>query len=172
MTDQPRDRIEGLEPEKLMRAALRASLQSSSSSPNANERSAKDELELRAEIEARLPDLELLELLGRGGMGSVFRARQRKLDREVALKVVYPDPEHRQEFADRFEREARALARLNHPNLVSIFDYGQDGGFGWLRPKRSRWCPRSATRCSTRTTRASSTATSSPRTSCSTTRAA
>tara|TARA_R110002072_G_scaffold2288_6_gene18906 strand:- start:548 stop:2494 length:1947 start_codon:yes stop_codon:yes gene_type:complete len=132
MTDQPRDRIEGLEPEKLMRAALRASLQSSSSSPNANERSAKDELELRAEIEARLPDLELLELLGRGGMGSVFRARQRKLDREVALKVVYPEPEHHQEFADRFEREARALARLNHPNLVSIFDYGQDGGFGWL----------------------------------------
>ncbi len=132
MTDQPRDRIEGLEPKKLMHAALHASLHPTSSSPNANERSAKDELELRAEIEARLPDLELLELLGRGGMGSVFRARQRKLDREVALKVVYPDPEHHQEFADRFEREARALARLNHPNLVSIFDYGQDGGFGWL----------------------------------------
>ncbi|MFT5291684.1 MAG: serine/threonine protein kinase [Planctomycetota bacterium] len=87
---------------------------------------------VRAEIESHLPDLEVLDLLGEGGMGSVWRVRQRKLDRVVALKVLSFEGEGVAQLALRFEREAQALARLTHPNIVSIHDYGRDGGFCWL----------------------------------------
>jgi predicted Ser/Thr protein kinase len=128
MSDHPSERIEGLEPTRLFRAALG----DADLDPDAIERAAEEERRVRAEIEQRLPDLELLELLGRGGMGFVYRARQKQLDRVVALKVVAPDAERQADFAERFAREAQALARLNHPNLVTVYDYGQDGPFGWL----------------------------------------
>ena len=83
-------------------------------------------------VAAAFPQLEILELLGRGGMGFVFKARQPKLDRFVALKLL-PDKLARDpHFAERFSREARMLARLNHPGIVSIFDFGQSGGFCFL----------------------------------------
>jgi serine/threonine protein kinase len=128
MSDHPGERIEGLEPTRLFRAALG----DADLDPDAVERAAEEERRVRAEIERRLPDLELLELLGRGGMGYVYRARQKQLDRVVALKVVAPDAGTQADFAERFAREAQALARLNHPNLVTVYDYGQDGPFGWL----------------------------------------
>ncbi|MCZ6477481.1 MAG: protein kinase, partial [Gemmatimonadetes bacterium] len=128
MSDDAKDRIEGLEAKELFRRALG----DASGDPDAAERAAEEERRVRAEIEDRLPDLELLELLGRGGMGYVYRARQKKLDREVALKVIAPQAEQQADFAERFAREARALARLNHPNLVAVYDYGQDGPFSWL----------------------------------------
>ena len=79
------------------------------------------------------PQLELLELLGRGGMGAVYKARQRELNRLVALKVLPADKAERDPaFAERFAREARALAALNHPNIVTVFDHGQAGGHCWL----------------------------------------
>ncbi|MFL5574511.1 MAG: protein kinase domain-containing protein [Gemmatimonadaceae bacterium] len=68
---------------------------------------------------------ELLELLGRGGMGIVFRARETALDREVALKVLALDPLLAPEAYERFEREARLAARLDHPGIVPIFSVGQ-----------------------------------------------
>jgi eukaryotic-like serine/threonine-protein kinase len=74
------------------------------------------------------PQLEILELLGRGGMGAVYKARQRGLDRLVALKILPPDVGTDVAFAERFQREGKALAQLNHPNIVSIYDSGQVDG--------------------------------------------
>ena len=73
--------------------------------------------------------LEILELIGHGGMGSVFKARQPKLDRFVALKILSADPEAKPLFAERFAREGKLLARLNHPNIVAVDDFGQSDGF-------------------------------------------
>jgi tRNA A-37 threonylcarbamoyl transferase component Bud32 len=81
-----------------------------------------------AELAGRFPQLEILELLGRGGMGAVYKARQTKLDRLVALKVVTPEAARDPAFAERFAREARAMARLNHPNIVGVHDYGEVDG--------------------------------------------
>ena len=71
------------------------------------------------------PDLEILELLGHGGMGAVYKSRQTKLDRLVALKIIRPESADDPAFAARFQREARTLARLNHPNIVAVYDFGE-----------------------------------------------
>src|SRR5260370_4050948 len=73
------------------------------------------------------PQLEILELLGQGGMGAVYKARQPGLDRLVALKILPPEAVRDPAFAERFSREARALAKLNHPNIVSVYDSGKAG---------------------------------------------
>ena len=83
-------------------------------------------------VAAAFPHLEIIELLGRGGMGFVFKARQPNLDRFVALKLLPEKLARDPQFAERFTREARVLARLNHPGIVSIFDFGQTGGFYYL----------------------------------------
>jgi serine/threonine protein kinase len=70
------------------------------------------------------PQLEIIELIGQGGMGAVYRARQPALDRLVALKILAPRPGSDHGFTERFTREARALARLNHPNIVAVHDFG------------------------------------------------
>ena len=77
------------------------------------------------ELAAYFPDLEILELVGRGGMGVVYKARQKRLDRLVALKILSPSVGKDPAFAERFTREARALAMLNHPNIVTVHDFGQ-----------------------------------------------
>jgi predicted Ser/Thr protein kinase len=71
------------------------------------------------------PQLQVLRLLGAGGMGAVYQARQPALDRLVALKVLPPGSSHGASFPERFTREARALARLNHPNIVAVHEFGQ-----------------------------------------------
>jgi len=78
-------------------------------------------------LAALFPQLEILGLLGHGGMGAVYKARQRGLDRLVALKILPPQVSAEPAFAERFAREARALARLSHPNIVTVFDLGQSG---------------------------------------------
>ena len=78
-----------------------------------------------AELAAYFPDLEILELVGRGGMGIVYKARQKSLDRLVALKILSPKIGQNPAFADRFAREARAMAMLSHPHVVAVFDFGQ-----------------------------------------------
>ena len=80
------------------------------------------------ELSRLFPQLEIRRLLGRGGMGAVYLARQKTLDRDVALKLLAPKPGPDAEFAERFGREARALARLNHPNIVAVHDFGQTEG--------------------------------------------
>jgi hypothetical protein len=77
------------------------------------------------EVARLFPQLEILELIGKGGMGAVYRARQPALDRVVALKILSPRADRGSGFADRFNREARALARLSHPNIVAVHEFGQ-----------------------------------------------
>ncbi len=84
------------------------------------------------EIRARFPELDVEELLGRGGMGVVYRARQRRLDRAVALKLLAPELARDPAFAERFVREARALARLSHPHVVGVHDFGDRDGLFYL----------------------------------------
>jgi len=84
------------------------------------------------EIAPHFPQLEIVECLGRGGMGVVYKARQKTLNRLVALKLLAPERASDAKFAERFAREAQALAALNHPNIVTIHDFGQAGGFYFL----------------------------------------
>ncbi|HEY1172515.1 MAG TPA: bifunctional serine/threonine protein kinase/MFS transporter [Verrucomicrobiae bacterium] len=85
-----------------------------------------------AELAPHFPQLEILECLGRGGMGVVYKARQKSLNRMVALKLMAPERVQDGKFAARFEKEAQALAVLNHPNIVTVHDFGQAGGFYFL----------------------------------------
>src|SRR4051812_47667101 len=84
------------------------------------------------EIAPHFPQLEVLECLGRGGMGVVYKARQKSLNRLVALKLLAPERVTDPRFAERFTREAHALAALNHPHIVTIYDFGQAGGYYFL----------------------------------------
>ena len=84
------------------------------------------------EVSVAFPDLEIIELIGRGGMGAVFKARQKSLDRLVALKLLPQSLAADPEFARRFEAEAKALATLNHPNIVTVHQFGQRGDFYFL----------------------------------------
>jgi serine/threonine protein kinase len=85
-----------------------------------------------SEIAHLFPQLEVIRLVGQGGMGAVFQARQPGLDRFVALKVLPPALGSDPGFAERFNREARALARLNHPNIVGVYDFGKAGPLHYL----------------------------------------
>jgi eukaryotic-like serine/threonine-protein kinase len=75
----------------------------------------------------RLGPYEILAPIGAGGMGEVYRARDPKLDRFVAIKVLPPSLVDSRELLSRFEREARAVAALNHPNILGIYDFGKEG---------------------------------------------
>jgi serine/threonine protein kinase len=79
-----------------------------------------------AELQQLLPQYEITLLLGRGGMGAVYQGRQKNLDRPVAIKILPPgmDDSDDTNFAERFKNEARAMAKLNHPGIVSVFDSG------------------------------------------------
>src|SRR5271154_143834 len=81
----------------------------------------------------KLGPYEIVSLLGAGGMGEVYRARDTRLQRDVAIKILPHSLAHDRDRLRRFEPEARAVAALNHPNLLTVFDVGasplgQDGG--------------------------------------------
>ena len=133
---------------------------------------------------ARLGPYEIVSPAGAGGMGEVYRARDTRLDRTVALKVLPPDLTNDPAARQRFEREARAVAALSHPHICTLHDIGQQDGTDFLvmeywtgRHSRPAWLVGSchSTRRSTtasrspmpsrpRTRPASSTGTSSPAT--------
>jgi tRNA A-37 threonylcarbamoyl transferase component Bud32 len=85
-----------------------------------------------ADLARHFPQLEILKFLGQGGMGAVYKARQPKLDRLVAVKVLPPEWGKDPAFAERFAREAKALARLNHPHIVAVHDFGESDGLFYL----------------------------------------
>lgn len=85
------------------------------------------------ELAPQFPQLELTRLIGRGGMGAIYHARQKTLERDVAIKIIARELAGDTAFMERFSREARALAKLTHPNIVTIYDFGQtDRGLAYL----------------------------------------
>ena len=82
-------------------------------------------LEELAEV---FPGFEILELIGQGGMGAVYKVRQRDLERVAALKILPPAVGEELGFAERFTREAKAMAQLNHPGIVTLYEFGEAKG--------------------------------------------
>lgn len=83
-------------------------------------------------VRAAFPHLDILECIGQGGMGVVYKARQTKLERVVALKLLPQGLASDTAFRERFTREGRMLARLNHPNIVAVYDFGEADGLFYL----------------------------------------
>src|SRR3972149_1080134 len=75
---------------------------------------------------------EIVSPLGAGGMGEVYRARDTRLDREVAIKVLPSHLSRSPEFRQRFEREAKAISQLAHPNICTLHDIGHQDGVDYL----------------------------------------
>jgi len=84
------------------------------------------------DVDQDLAPYEILSSIGAGGMGEVYRARDTRLDRVVAIKVLPPHLADRSELRERFEREARTIASLNHPRICTLFDIGQQDGVDYL----------------------------------------
>ena len=85
-----------------------------------------------AALAPRFPQLEIAELLGQGGMGAVYKVRQKELDRWAALKILPDEVASDPNFAERFQREARALAQLSHQHIVTVYEFGQRDGVFFL----------------------------------------
>ena len=81
---------------------------------------------------ARLGPYEIVAPVGAGGMGEVYRARDTRLDRSVAIKVLPADLSQDPERRDRFEREARSIAALTHPHICTVYDVGRHDGIDFL----------------------------------------
>lgn len=84
------------------------------------------------EMRQHFPQFDILECLGRGGMGVVYKARQKALDRLVAIKVLAGERQDDADFARRFEREAKILAQMNHANIVTVYDFGEAEGLYYI----------------------------------------
>ncbi len=121
----PVDAPKGLCPRCVLSVA--AAVRDTQSAPDA-----MSEVPSMEKVSAAFPALEIVELIGRGGMGFVYKARQPQLDRWVALKLLPEKLAQDPRFAERFHREGRVLARLHHPNIVTVFDFGRSGGFYFL----------------------------------------
>ena len=81
---------------------------------------------------ARLGAYEMLSLLGAGGMGQVYKARDTRLDRTVAIKVLPDTLAADPQFRERFDREARAISQLTHPHICTLYDVGEHQGTAFL----------------------------------------
>ena len=120
----PPDAPEGMCPKCLLKLAM---AQTNAVGGGAGQDTPDDAFSLES-VQADFPQLEIIECIGRGGMGVVYKAHQPGLDRIVALKVLAPKVKDDPAFAERFQREARALARLTHPNIVTLHDFGESNG--------------------------------------------
>ncbi len=83
-------------------------------------------------LESLLPGYDLIAFIAQGGMGAVYKARQRSLDRDVAIKILPRELGADPEFRQSFETEAKAMARLNHPNLIGVYDFGDADGMPYI----------------------------------------
>ena len=140
--DLPANAPKGLCPQCLMKAGMQISSEGGKASPSEISQGATGNaipprgfvpLE-PAQLAEKFPQLEIIELLGQGGMGAVYKARQKQLDRFIALKILPPEVGQNAAFAERFMREARSLAKLNHPEIVTVYDFGhtEDGLYYFL----------------------------------------
>src|SRR5262245_9428284 len=128
----PADAPEGLCPECLFRQAVAA--------PGAGPAPAGDTgpyvrgfvPPAPADLARHFPHLEILEFVGQGGMGAVYQARQPGLARPVGVTARPPEVTRDPAFAERFSSEARSLAPFNHPNIVTVYDFGQTGGLYYI----------------------------------------
>ena len=120
----PANAPQGICPKCLMAAAV-----AMDTGPTGGKRPEPPSLERLA---VAFPQLEVIEFIGQGGMGAVYKVRQKALDRVVALKVLPPGIGGDPAFAERFTREAKALAKLLHPNIVALFEFGQADGIYYL----------------------------------------
>jgi serine/threonine protein kinase/tetratricopeptide (TPR) repeat protein len=80
----------------------------------------------------RIAEYEIVSLLGSGGMGQVYRARDGRLKRQVAMKILSPDLTRNAQALRRFEHEAQAASALNHPNILTIFEFGESNGIHFM----------------------------------------
>src|SRR5438552_14288269 len=81
---------------------------------------------------SRLGVYEIQSLLGSGGMGEVYKARDTRLDRAVAIKVLPPSLASDRQFRERFDREARTISQLDHPHICALYDVGEQDGTAFL----------------------------------------
>src|SRR5881409_398478 len=81
---------------------------------------------------SRLGPYEVIAPIGTGGMGEVYKARDTRLDREVAVKVLPPHLSDSEDGRKRFEREARTISQLSHPHICALYDVGREGGTEYL----------------------------------------
>jgi hypothetical protein len=125
-TSSPSDPLHGLNPEELLELVAQG-LGERDTLPLV-----RSDLPSLEEVAGAFPDLEVEELIGRGGMSAVFRARQPRLNRVVALKVLPKSLAAIPGFAERFTREGQVLARLSHPHIVTVHDFGERDGFWFL----------------------------------------
>jgi hypothetical protein len=125
-TSSPSDPLHGLNPEELLELVAQG-LGERDTVPLV-----RSDLPSLEEVAQAFPDLEVEELIGRGGMSAVFRARQPRLNRVVALKVLPKSLAAIPGFAERFTREGQVLARLSHPHIVTVHDFGERDGFWFL----------------------------------------
>ena len=84
------------------------------------------------QVGAKLGPYEILSVLGAGGMGEVYKARDSRLDRTVAIKVMPKHIAARAELRERFERETRVVSGLNHPHICTLFDVGKQDGVDFM----------------------------------------
>ena len=81
---------------------------------------------------SRLGPYEIVSRIGAGGMGEVWQARDTRLDRQVAIKVLPAALAENEQFRARFEREAKTISQLNHPNICTLHDVGHENGVSYL----------------------------------------
>jgi serine/threonine protein kinase len=121
-SDQAKDPLFGNPASDLIRGALAGGAETASSQTSGRSEWQPPSATLLAEM---LPAYDVQELIGRGGMGAVYRGVQLSLNRPVAIKLLPAELATSTEFVSRFQREAQTLARLQHPGIVSVYDFGR-----------------------------------------------
>ena len=125
MDDPPHTPLDGLDPAELLRQGAADDTFVEGAGPGFC-------LPSLGELASLFPQLEILEIIGQGGMGAVYKARQKELDRIVAVKILPPAIGQSEAFSNRFAREAKALAKLNHAGIVTIYEFGQADGLYYI----------------------------------------